>query len=167
MTSPDDLLARIRKRLGHPSTVREIMRALKLQKSEAPAIRRMLRTLVARGDLIETRGKAYGVPEFMDMVPGRITVHPQGYAFVRPERDVEGLTGDVYVAGANVNEAMHGDRVLVRVDRHGRDGRAEGRIIRILERGSSTIVGRFDVDDRGLQFVEPFDNRLLMDVQVP
>lgn len=167
MTSPDDLLARIRERLGHPATVREIMRTLKLPRGESPAIRRALRTLVSRGDLVETRGKTYGVPEFMDMVPGRITVHPQGYAFVRPERDVEGLTGDVYVAGANVNQAMHGDRVLVRVDRHGRDGRAEGRIIRILERGTSTIVGRFDVDDRGLQFVQPFDSRLIMDVQVP
>lgn len=167
MTNSDDLLARIRERLGHPSTVREIMRTLKLPKGEAPAVRRALRTLVARGDLIETRGKAYGVPEFMDMVPGRITVHPQGYAFVRPERDVEGLAGDVYVAGQNVNEAMHGDRVLVRIDRTGRDGRAEGRIIRILERSAGTIVGRFDVDERGLQFVEPFDRRLLMDVQIP
>lgn len=167
MLTPDELLSRIRQQLGHPSTVREIMRALKLPQVHAPAIRRALRTLVARGDLLETKGKAYGVPEFMDMVPGRITVHPQGYAFVRPERDVEGLTGDVYVAGANVNEAMHGDRVLVRVDRHGRDGRAEGRIIRILERGTSTMVGRFDVDEHGLQFVEPFDRRLLMDVQIP
>jgi len=165
--TPDDLLARIRKQLGHPATVREIMRAFKLAKGQAPAVRRALRTLVSRGDLLETKGQAYGVPEFMDMVPGRITVHPQGYAFVRPERDVEGLTGDVYVAGGNVNEAMHGDRVLVRIDRHGRDGRTEGRIIRILERGTSTMVGRFDVDDRGLQFVEPFDRRLLMDVQIP
>ena len=167
MTSTDDLLTRIRERLGHPSTVREIMRTLKIPRGEAPSIRRALRTLVARGDLIETRGKAYGVPEFMDMVPGRITVHPQGYAFVRPERDVDGLTSDVYVAGPNVNQAMHGDRVLVRIDRTGRDGRAEGRIIRILERSPGAIVGRFDVDERGLQFVEPFERRLLMDVQVP
>src|SRR5690606_31603334 len=115
MTSADDLLTRIRERFGHPATVREIMRTLKIHKDETQAVRRALRTLVSRGDLVETRGKTYGVPEFMDMVPGRITVHPQGYAFVRPERAVEGLAGDVYVAGANVNEAMHGDRVLVRV----------------------------------------------------
>jgi ribonuclease R len=165
--TPDDLLARIREQLGHPATVREIMRALKLPKVHAPAIRRSLRTLVSRGDLVETRGKHYGVPDFMDMVPGRITVNPGGFAFVRPERDVEGLTGDVYVAGTNLNEAMHGDRVLVRIDRHRHDGRAEGRIVRILERSAGTIVGRFDVDDRGLQFVVPFDRRMLMDVQVP
>ena len=164
--TPDELLKRIREQLGHPSTVREIMRTLKLPKVQAPAIRRSLRTLVSRGDLVETRGKAYGVPDFMDMVPGRITVHPQGYAFVRPEREVEGLSGDVYIAGPNVNEAMHGDRVLVRIDRQGRDGRMEGRIIRILERGASTVVGRFEVDDRGLQFVEPFERRMLMDVEI-
>jgi ribonuclease R len=62
---------------------------------------------------------------------------------------------------------MHGDRVLVRVEHHGRDGRAEGRIVRILERGASTTVGRFDKDEHGLLFVTPFDKRLLMDVQIP
>ena len=62
---------------------------------------------------------------------------------------------------------MHGDRVVVRVE-HGRDAdRAEGRIVRILERGSQRIVGRYDVDDTGRGFVVPFDRRLLIDMHVP
>ena len=165
--TPDELLHLIRERVSHPSTVRELMRALELPKAEAPGIRRALKTLVDRGALIETRGRHFGVPELMDLAPGRITVHPNGFGFVRLDRPLEGATGDVYVAGHNLHEAMHGDRVLVRIERHGREGRVEGRVVRILERGATTTVGRYQRDEDGLQYVTPFDKRLLMDVQIP
>ncbi|WP_291986392.1 ribonuclease R [Luteitalea sp.] len=165
--TPDDLLHRIRERVTHPSTVKELMRALKLPKTEAPGVRRALKTLVDRGALIETRGRHFGVPELMDLAPGRITVHPNGFGFVKLDQPIDEVTGDIYVAGHNLHDAMHGDRVLVRVERHGRDGRSEGRIVRILERSAATTVGRYDKEEHGLQYVTPFDKRLLMDVQIP
>lgn len=165
--TPDELLHRIRERVTHPATVKELMRTLKLPKAEAPGVRRALETLVDRGALIETRGRHFGVPELMDLAPGRITVHPNGFGFVRPDHPIDDIAGDVYVAGHNLHEAMHGDRVLVRVERRGRDGRAEGRIVRILERSATTTVGRFDREAEGVQYVTPFDKRLLMDVQIP
>ncbi len=165
--TPDELLHRIRERVTHPATVKDLMRALKLPKSEAPGIRRALKTLVDRGALIETRGRHFGVPELMDLAAGRITVHPNGFAFVKPDHPLDDVAGDVYVAGHNLHEAMHGDRVLVRVERRGRDGRTEGRIVRILERSATTTVGRYGRDDHGMQYVTPFDKRLLMEVQVP
>jgi ribonuclease R len=61
---------------------------------------------------------------------------------------------------------MHGDRVVARIERV-TDRGAEGRILRILERGASTVVGRFDRDESGMGFVMPFDRRLIMDVQIP
>ena len=61
---------------------------------------------------------------------------------------------------------MHGDRVVVRVERHTERG-AEGRIIRILERSQASIVGRYEMDDAGLGYVVPFDRRVLTDVHVP
>jgi ribonuclease R len=80
---------------------------------------------------------------------------------------VEGIAGDLYISGGNLNQAMHGDRVVARIERIGTDGRSEGRILRILTRGSQTIVGRFDIDPSGRSFVVPFDRRLIMDVEVP
>ena len=56
--------------------------------------------------------------------------------------------GDIYIAGSNLNQAMHGDRVVARIERV-TDRGAEGRILRILERGASTIVGRFEGDGSG------------------
>src|SRR5439155_26563841 len=48
--------------------------------------------------------------------------------------------GDIYIAGTHLNEAMHGDRVVVRIERIKDGGRAEGRIIRILERSNQWLV---------------------------
>ncbi|MCC6164763.1 MAG: ribonuclease R [Acidobacteria bacterium] len=165
--TPDDLLQRIRTRVTHPATVNELMRLLGLPRSEAPAIRKALKTLVARGALIETRGRHFGVPELMDLAAGRLVVNPNGFGFVKLDQPIDEVTGDIYVAGHNLHDAMHGDRVVVRVERHARDGRAEGRIVRILGRSAATTVGRFDREDHGLQYVTPFDKRLLMDVQIP
>ncbi|MPY87643.1 MAG: ribonuclease R [Luteitalea sp.] len=167
MSSQDQILERIRARVAHPAKVQELMRTLEIPSSQRAVFRRQLEALVSSGALIETRGKHYGLPELMDLVVGRVSVHPQGFAFVTPEHAIEGLVGDLYVAGTHVNEAMHRDRVVARIERHRPDGRAEGRILRILERAATTVVGRFDLDAQGLQFVVPFHRRLLMDIQVP
>ncbi|HEY7450079.1 MAG TPA: ribonuclease R, partial [Vicinamibacterales bacterium] len=85
---------------------------------------------------------------------------------VVPERkDVD--TGDIYISGSNLKEAMHGDRVVARIERHRSGDRPEGRIVQILERGNATLVGRYDVDEAGLGFVVPFDRRVLKDVHIP
>jgi ribonuclease R len=166
MLADDQILRSMRDRIDHPATIRELLQALKVPREERPAFRRRLKHLVATGALIETRNGHYGLPEKMDLVVGRLEMHPQGYAFVRPERQLDGAAGDIYVAGTNLNEAMHGDRVVVRIERR-RDRGPEGRIVRILQRSSSTVVGRYVQDATGLGFVVPFDRRIVMDIQVP
>src|SRR4029079_18036742 len=101
-----------------------------------------------------------------NLVVGRVQTHPRGFGFVVPDRPVEGLSGDIFIAGANLNQAMHGDRVVARLERSSGE-RAEGRILRILERGASSVVGRFEVDESGMGFLVPFDRRLIVDVQIP
>jgi ribonuclease R len=62
---------------------------------------------------------------------------------------------------------MHGDRVVVRIERIKEGGRAEGRVIRILERANESIIGRYDRGDNGMGYVVPFDRRVLMDIFIP
>ena len=50
----------------------------------------------------------------MRLVTGLVQVHPRGFGFVTPEHPVDGVDGDLYIAGANLNQAMHGDRVVAR-----------------------------------------------------
>ena len=120
----------------------------------------------------------------MHLVVGRIDMSAQGFGFVRPERPVEGVSGDIYVAGVNLQEAMQGDRVIIRLegvtrvperaDRSGRPSaprrpamtRTEGRVVQVLERASAQVVGRYVLDASGLGYIVPFDKKILVDIQV-
>ena len=140
---------------------------LRVPRNERTTFRRQLKALVAAGELLQVRGNRYGLPEKMDLVVGRLTTNPGGFGFVVPDQpDPDAERPDIYIPAANLSEAMHGDRVVVRIERRTERG-AEGRIIRILERSQSSIVGRYEVDDAGLGYVAPFDKRVLTDVQVP
>src|ERR1700737_4523513 len=149
----------MRDKVTHPATPRELLRTLRIPREERATFRRQIKALVSTGELVQTKGGRVGLPDKMDLVVGRLETHAGGFGFVIPDK-----TGDV--APANIKEAMHGDRVLVRIERKPPEGRLEGRIIRILERGNSAIVGRF-VLESGLGYVQPFDRRILTDVQIP
>src|SRR5438093_6338266 len=166
MFSRDQVLALMRDRVHHPAGMRELLQVLRVPRDERTTFKRHVKSLVASGDLIQIRGHRFGVPEKMDLYVGRLQTHRAGYGFVTPERPLE-MGGDIYISGANLNEAMHGDRVVVRIERYKEGGRAEGRIIRILERSSERIVGRYDRDDNGMGYVAPFDRRVLMDIFIP
>src|SRR5436190_11703462 len=167
MFSLDQVLALMRERVHHPAAMRELLQVLKVPRDERPSFKRHIRSLVASGDLIQIRGNRFGLPEKMDLYVGRLQTHPAGYGFVAPERPLESGAGDIYIAGPHLNEAMHGDRVVLRIERVKEGGRVEGRIIRILERSNGSIVGRYDRDDNGMGYVAPFDRRVLMDIYIP
>ena len=116
--------------------------------------------------LIETRGNRFGLPDRMNLVVGRITTHPRGFGFVVPDKPLEDVEGNLYIAGSDLNQAMHGDRVVARVERVTDKG-AEGRILASSTRGSATIVGRYDIDPTGRDSSFPFDRRIIMDVHIP
>ena len=166
MTSPSDILRLIREHVHHPATARELSQVLRVPREERTTFKRHLKTLVRDGELLQIRGNRFGLPEKMDLVVGRLHTNPAGFGFVAPEHAKPGERQDIYIAASNLTEAMHGDRVVARVERRTERG-FEGRIIRILERSQETIVGRFDVDDAGLGYVVPFDRRVLTDVHVP
>jgi ribonuclease R len=167
MLSRDQVLALMRERVHHPAAARELLQLLKIHRDERTTFKRHLKSLVASGDLIQLRGHRFGLPEKMDLYVGRLQSHPAGYGFVTPERPLEGGAGDIYISGPLMNEAMHGDRVVVRIERIKDGGRAEGRVIRILERANESLVGRYDRDEAGMGYVAPFDRKILMDIAIP
>ncbi len=163
----DELLAAMRDRVPHPATARELLRVLAVPRDERVAVTRMLKRLVSDGALVITRGDRYGLPDKMDLVVGRLDGHPSGFGFVVPERPVEGLSRDIYVPAHLLGDAMHGDRIVARVERIRDDGRAEGRIVQVIERQQQTVVGRFALDRQRMAFVEPFDRRVTTDIRIP
>jgi len=166
MPTRDETLRRIRHALDHAATARELIQLLKIPREDRLAFRRHLKALVATGSLVQVSGQRYAVPGTADTVVGPLRTSASGFGFVVPEGSDAG-SGDVYIPASGLGEAMHGDRVVARIDRF-RDGlRPEGRIVKILTRANALIVGRYGADTRGLGIVTPFDDRMLVEVHIP
>src|SRR5881227_2235703 len=130
------------------------------------ALRKTLRDLERAGEIARIRKDRYVLPAEADLVTGKLSVHPVGFAFLTSEKPGE---PDVFVAAENVGTGMHGDRVVARISLEppaGRiKGRREGRVIRILERAHDTIVGTLQ-RSRNFYYVVPDDPRFVHDVYV-
>jgi len=145
-----------------PLLLKEILRRLGFQKEQRREAREFLRVLAEEGRVVRIRGNRYGLPSKMNLIVGRIKTHPEGYGFVIPE--AEGKE-DIFISPRNLKEAMHGDRVVARIESIRKKGK-EGSIIRILERKARKIVGRF-LRGKNYSYVIPEDERILPEVFIP
>jgi ribonuclease R len=162
----DRILDWLRDEAAHPVRASELGRALGIRKSERRTLRRQLQQLVADGAVIRLRGARYALPGRIRLVSGVLRTARRGHGFVIAEDDA----ADLYIPSNRLASAVDGDRVVARIEGHDRSGRPAGRVIRILERGRSTLVGRFLPTDTGagrLAFVEPDDPDIRRDVLVP
>src|SRR5260221_9667459 len=79
------------------------------------------------------------------------------------------LDGDVFIPPNAIQDAMHGDHVLAKIQRLGGvtgAQRAEGRILRILGRAHPTVVGLFRYGTQQ-NVVLPYDVRIQHEVEIP
>ena len=150
---------------GKPVGVREMVRRLDLDIEGRRELKAVLREMIGSGEVVKVRGARVGLPSRMNLVVGRLTCNAAGFGFVVPEKKAP-READVYVSAVNMKEALHGDRVVARIERTTAKG-AEGRIIRVLERATQRVVGRFESDGRFGGHVIPFDRRVLHEVFVP
>ncbi|MCL6452156.1 MAG: ribonuclease R [Alicyclobacillus sp.] len=147
-----------------PLTVQELCEAFDVVSGDD--FRRFVQLLAdmeERGDVVRTRANRYGRPDRMNLVVGRLQMKARGYGFVLPEAAGE---PDVYVASGDMDGAMPGDKVMVRVERVASGARREGKIIRILERAVNRVVGKF-TRYKDYAFVTPLDKRYTQDIFVP
>ena len=93
---------------------------------------------------------------------GRVEGHRDGHGFVVPDN------GDaaIYLAPQEMRSVLHKDRVRVRVLRYDRKGRPEGRVLDILERRKTPIIGRL-LHEGGQWLVAPEDSRYGQDILIP
>ena len=128
----------------------------------------VLREMERDGEIARIRKNRYVLPTEADLVTGTLSVHQSGFAFLPREKAGE---QDLFIAAENTGTAMHGDKVVARITRDeryarakGRD-RAEGRVIRILERAHDTIVGTLQ-QSKNFSYVVPDDPRIVHNVYV-
>lgn len=162
----EQLLALLSRKDYRPLNKTEIARKFGVSGRARVALRKTLRDLERAGEIARIRKDRYVLPREADLVTGKVSVHPAGYAFLTSEKPGE---PDVFIAAENVGTAMHGDRVVARISPDppaGRiKGRREGRVIRILERAHDTVVGTLQ-RSRNFYYVVPDDPRFVHDIYV-
>jgi ribonuclease R len=136
-------------------TPAEILRRAGFARDELQSVIDALRGLCRSGRLVRLKKNHYALPDRQHLVKGRVHAHPDGYGFLIPEeRDTE----DLYLNRREMRRVMHGDQVLVRVDRKSR-GKAETHIVQVLERGQKRLLGTYD-ELNGKGFLVPMDARI-------
>jgi len=98
----------------------------------------------------------------MGEIDGVVQGHRDGHGYVLPD------AGEpwIYLAPQEMRSVLHKDRVRVRILRQDRKGRPEGRVIDILERRKSPIIGRL-LHEGGQWIVAPEDSRYGQDILIP
>jgi ribonuclease R len=177
-TFRENILALMRAPDYRPQDRNEIAQALGAKGHDRVNVRRALKELERSGDIARIRKNRYVLPSEADLVTGKLSIHQAGFGFLVPEKSGE---PDIFIAAENTGTAMNGDRVVARINRDipqrrakdrsasaalRRDKhRAEGRVIRILERARDTIVGTVQ-QSKNFYYVVPDDPRLVHDVYV-
>src|SRR5687768_10770507 len=114
-----------------------------------------LRRLVREGRLVRLKKNHYGLPDSDNLMTGRVHAHPDGYGFLILD---EKSAVDLYLNRREMRRVMHGDRVMVRVDRNKRGG-LETHIVHVLERGHKRLIGTYE-EFEGHGYLVPMDPRI-------
>jgi ribonuclease R len=111
---------------------------------------------------ISISSSATAGPALTGELDGRVEGHRDGHGFVIPDN------GDpaIYLSAQEMRSVLHRDRVRVRVLRLDRKGRPEGRVVDILERRKTPIIGRL-LHEGGQWVVAPEDSRYGQDILIP
>ena len=171
-----ELLAKIARSAGQKGGYKQLVRELSLGGGrERRLLLEQLARLTARGALVKLDREHWGIPRAAactrdNLAAGRLDLHRDGYGFVRPNARQAVGTDDIFIPPNEINGAMQGDQVLVEVEPPKADGRRMGRIVRIMERRNTTVVGtfRYARSDRAQgNTVIPFDERMTQPILIP
>jgi ribonuclease R len=169
MISDVEILRKIEQQPKQAAGYKQLVREMRVRGDDRRVLKTRLEDLVKRGKLIETEDR-YSVPQVKpksNQILGRLSMHRDGYGFAIPESDEvrSRITGDIYINPHAIGNAMHGDRVLVEIGPVRPDGRAEGKILRVVARAHPTVVGIFHYG-RKFNYVRPIDEKLTQDILI-
>lgn len=165
MITEQQILDFMRETAYKPMTYGELEKHFDIENAEEfKQFLKMLNELEIKGLVLRTRNDRYGVPERMNLLRGRLQAHAKGFGFLIPEdRDLP----DVYIHANDMNTAMNGDTILVRITSKGLSGgKTEGEVVRVVTRANTEIVGTFEHHE-SFGFVVPDDKRMNRDIFIP
>jgi ribonuclease R len=175
MLSDSTILKKLERLPKHAAGYKQLVRELGLHGEVRRDLSDRLERLVASGQLVQVDSDRYALPQpaaGKNVVVGKLSMHRDGFGFVVPdptslnESLKSRLSGDIFIPPPAVGTAMHGDLVLVEIINVRPDGRAEGRIIRPVNRAHTTVVGIFHYGQHR-NYVTPIDHKISQEITIP
>lgn len=165
----DFIYKHLKDRITGPTSFEDIYAIFEGMGINVLEVQEALDDLEKEGKLVKTRMDRYGIPEQMNLLTGRVKKLKKGFGFlVRDNMDTE----DLFIPPDCLNSAQNGDRVIVRIMKHGdmvsgRSGhRDECEVVRILERHNKTYVGTYK-PKKHYAYVVPDNLTFGQDIIVP
>jgi ribonuclease R len=163
MINSEIILDYMRQESYRPMSYREMVETFNLPPEEEASLSKVIGLLEKKGEIVRTRKDKYGLPEMMNIHRGIIRLSQRGYGILMPDNPEQ---EEIFIYGRNLNGAMHGDQVLVRIQpRSGYDQRPEGDVIRAISRANSELVGTYEKIKRTVQVI-PDDPRQIYPIYV-
>ena len=159
--SAEAVIRHLQSEARRPLKAKELARAVNVPEADYSEFKDLLSRLVEDGVLYRVKSQRYALPKKINLATGGLSVIRSGAGFVETE---EGP--DIFIPSSALGSALDGDRVVARVERRRSGDRPEGRVIKVLERARSTVVGVYH-PARSFGFVVPEDKKLNKDVFVP
>ena len=148
---------------GVPIKKNDLIKLLDIREDETIFLEKRLRAMARQGQILINRKDILCVSEKLNLIPGRVMGHPDGFGFLIPD---DKTTNDIFLSPREISQVLNNDRVMVQVTGQDRKGRLEGTIVEILERVNHIIVGRV-VQGEGVTIVAAEDKRINQDFLIP
>ncbi len=140
------ILDKLAEKNYEPMLDQELVAYYDLQGKEVGNFIAALDELCEEGRVFRTKKNKYILPKHLDIVTGTLAKHRKGFGFVIPTEESQ---DDIFISPKDLNYAMHGDLVAVKVVEYKEgDAKQEGVITRILKRNTTEIVGTFQMQKR-------------------
>jgi len=166
-----EALLNLLEEIGHPATHSEVCERLgETDEDRVEALRRRLIAMSRDGQLISNRRNQFAPMSKVDLVTGVVMGHRDGFGFVLRDG-----ADDVHLSNRQMSKVFHGDRVAVQILGLDRRGRPEGKIVEVLERNTTQIVGRYFEQGGGhegggkgvIGLVQPDNKRVSKEILIP
>ena len=144
-----------------PMKLKELSMLLQVPKDQKGELKAVMDSLEKEGRVHVTQKGKYIKGEAKQL-RGMFQANARGFGFVT----VEGESEDIFISEDDMNGAMQGDEVEVVITKAPEGKRREGKITKIVQRGTQRIVGYYQ-SRKNFGFVVPDNERFLQDIFVP
>ncbi|MFV0466728.1 MAG: ribonuclease R [Lachnospiraceae bacterium] len=144
-----------------PMKLKEMAIFLSVPKEQKQELRQIMESLIQDGKA-EVTAKGKYVKASGKFLQGKFIGHAKGFGFV----EIEEREDDIFIPANQVNGAMNGDIVSVKLSQQQSGNRIEGSVVKVIERNTKTIVGTYE-KTKTFGFVVPDDVKITKDIFIP